>query len=200
MVRATPIDSWDGLKQRFRAYRLRPSPTGMGPNAFLPSGRLRKKWLVRFNAQARRASDRVSGTIDQLRKWKLLPDLPSTVKQSTVNAIARAVRKKAIQTKPYVRAFWEALILDRAGFACQHCGRTAGATFKEFGGRRSIRLAVDHLRPIDPRKRKRIMRELRDLRFDNCVSACTTCNTLKSHWPVKVFEQELHSLRGSSKG
>lgn len=38
------------------------------------------------------------------------------------------------------------------------------------------------------------MRRFGDLRFDNCVAACWSCNTLKAHWPPKVFQGELASL------
>ncbi len=187
-------DTWEELKRRFTTYRHVPSLTNMSPRPFTPTGRLTADWRRRYKATANSAIKRVSETIDQLRIARLLPPRPSKLRQSHITAIARAARRKELRPRSALRLFWEAFILDCAGYRCNYCKRSPRSVLKETKGRRGLRLVVDHCVPLDSSLRKKLRAELRDLTLKKCVCACWLCNTLKAHFPQRVFEEEINSL------
>ena len=192
MITSGP-DTWKAFKRRFIGYRRVPSLTNMSPRPFTATGRLTADWKRRYKGTANSAIKRVSTAIDQLQTARLLPSRPSKLSQSKIGAIARAVRQRQLKPRPALRLFWEALIFDRAHYRCTYCKRSPREVLTETGGRRGLRLVVDHCVPLGP-DRQELRAEFRDLVFKNCVCACWLCNTLKAHFPQKIFEQEMASL------
>ncbi len=191
-----PRDTWDDFKARFRTYRLCPSPGGMSRRPlFVKSGRrLCAAYLRRYSKFAGAAVNRVADSVDTLRRAKLLPDRPSTLRQSDIGRIVRAVVGRQIRPAPALRGFWEALILYRDEFRCVYCGRTPDDVYRETKETRGLGLVVDHRVPLENRTKKKIMAEFKDLDLANCVCACWVCNTIKAAWPETVFREEARSF------
>jgi hypothetical protein len=84
------------------------------------------------------------------------------------------------------RHLWEALVLDRDGYRCRHCGRSAWSVWQEEGRRRSIQLEVE---PVRPSVRVGDRPGLAD-----AATACATCRRIKRALPRDPFLDELRSL------
>jgi 5-methylcytosine-specific restriction endonuclease McrA len=186
MGRKRDEDTWAGFVARFRRYRQRPMWTGM--SSLLPSrsGKLTPRRLRKYKAAARRATERLSHTVRSLKDEQMLPPRPSRFTEAHMNRIVRALGKKRFRPKLQILAFWEAIVFERGGYACCYCGRSADEVYRALGRRRALRLVVDHHKPWK--------KGGKEYSFQNCVAACWSCNTLKAHWPLRAFKEELRSL------
>jgi len=136
--------------------------------------------------QGRRAIARLNEAIHRLNRDQRFPDRPSHFSQKHLDRIVRD-RLVAIRLpKRLLPTFWEALVLDRAKYACQYCHRSVAGVWRESKHRRTIGLTLDHLRPR--------ARGGRSYSFRNIRAASWSCNGIKSTLNMKAFRAELLSL------
>ena len=88
----------------------------------------------------------------------------------------------------WLRHFWRALLLNRDGYTCHYCRRSAWGVYEESVGKRTLRLELDH------RIAKAQSPEQSDFAPSNITVACRSCNVLKGQMTIERFWAELHSL------
>lgn len=82
-----------------------------------------------------------------------------------------------------------AFLLNKSGYACKYCGRSAWGVYAEQAGAeppRTLRFEMDHLTP------RRKLTDPSDLA--NLVIACRSCNTIKGEMAEERLRHELKSL------
>ena len=113
------------------------------------NGILSRGIIAKRKAQGRRAGALLEATLDRLRRRGLLPSRPARLTQVAVHRIHRAAMKKAIGgvTPQGLQTFWEAVILTRAWYRCEYCGRDAMEIYRGRVRRTAVRMIIDHERP-----------------------------------------------------
>jgi 5-methylcytosine-specific restriction endonuclease McrA len=180
--------TWRALLREYRRHRKLPFVSGFGPVTPLKNGRLPASIIARRRRQGREAATLLRTTLERLRRAGLCPSRPARLTQVVMDRIRRAVKRRRVKgvTARGLHTFWEALIITRAAYECEYCGRNANAIHRERRGRTAVRMVVDHEQP--PR------RGGTSYTFANSVPACWSCNHLKSGLPRALFEEELLSL------
>jgi hypothetical protein len=180
-VNSTASENWDQLRRRYRRHRGR---AFWGYKTFVPNGRgqLSPGLLRAQREQGRRAADRLDEAIRLLRRGRMLPKTPRAFAQRDLGVIVQ----RRILPLPLLAAFNKATILDRDGYRCSYCHRSADEVWLESRRTRTLYFEVDHRQP---RMRRGLQYSL-----DNCCTACLFCNGAKRAWPIPVFQQELRSI------
>ena len=181
---------WSGLVRAYAKYWRLPFVTAFGDIALRADGRLPKEVLRRRDQQRREALTRLKAALGAFVGAKLLPPRPRDLTQDEMSLILKAAARKEFARlgvgRREFQTFWEAVILTKAGFRCEYCGRNAFDVFKERRRRSALRMVVDHCEPV--------RRNQGGYVFMNCVAACWSCNHLKGGMPRFLFEEELKSL------
>ena len=180
-------ESWQELVEQYGKYRTLPVWGSMF-RVPSPSGRLRKVHLDAIALRGRRAAIRVSKALEALenRCGTIWPTSP--LKLYHQERFARFCAK-ARPNAQSLRNFWDAIIFDRDGYTCRYCGRDAFDFYRESKQSRTLWLVVDHTDPVG--KAPGVYE------FQNSVTTCWTCNTVKGAWPEGPFLKELDSLVAS---
>jgi len=180
--------TWRKLVVEYARHRRLPFVSDFGPVVPIPGKGLPRKFLNRRRAQGRQAVSLLKDTLACLDRAGIRPSRPARLTRVAMNRIRRAVERRRGKrvTAQGLQTFWEAIILTRAGYRCEYCGRSAPAIYRERGRRTAVRMLVDHQQPP--------VRGGASYTFSNRVPACWSCNLLKPSLPRDVFEPELRSL------
>jgi 5-methylcytosine-specific restriction endonuclease McrA len=103
----------------------------------------------------------------------------------------RHVSKDVCRSKAVGVHVWRAFLLNRAGYTCLYCRRTAWGVYEEDAGSeppRTLRFEVDH------RTTRRPLQDPNGFDLQNLVIACRSCNTIKAEMAETRFRRELRSL------
>jgi 5-methylcytosine-specific restriction endonuclease McrA len=181
---------WPSLVRAYAKYWRLPFVTAFGNIAVRADGRLPKEVLRRRDQQRRDALARLKAALKAFDRAELLPRRPRDLTQGEMKLILKAAGSKGFAGlgvgRREFQTFWEAVVLTKAGFRCEYCGRNAFEVFRERRGRSALRMVVDHCEPL--------RRSQDGYVFMNCVAACWSCNHLKGGMPRFLFEEELKSL------
>jgi 5-methylcytosine-specific restriction endonuclease McrA len=174
-------DSWGAFQLRFISYRKRPtwSHWRMPPNA---RGLVSADAAAGMREKGAKAATRLNEAIHRLRRDSRFPKQRSRFGQREMNWIVR----EHLLPQQVLKTLWAVLIFDRDGYTCQYCSRSVASVWRESRKRRSLGLVVDHHRPRSRRGPS--------YTFKNSVTACWTCNAIKSTLPMRAFREELKSL------
>jgi len=183
-----PVETWIEVLDRYITYIQVPA---WRVNAFTRHGAdtrpcvpadeaalLRTKMLRAINGVARRLSvpaSECTARIDDLR--------------SLVQLQGRHVPKPDRCSKEIHWHLLRAFLLNKFGYSCRYCGRSAWGVYGELAGTeapRTLRFEMDHLTP------RRKLADPSDP--DSLVIACRSCNTIKGEMTKERFWLELRSL------
>jgi 5-methylcytosine-specific restriction endonuclease McrA len=176
-----PAASWDEVISRYTSYLQVRTWRGrthrsdgteiqdcIGPEA---AARLRDKLLAKVESIA------IRGT------------LPYPVLQPMIDALlktASQTSRRLDECPKWLWHLWRAVILNRDGYRCHYCERSAWETYAELG--RTLRFELDH------RTAKARLVQRNDFDLNNIVAACRSCNVIKGQMEEKAFLLELKSL------
>ena len=177
--------TWPELVARYGEYRSLPV-WGTMVRVPGPTGRLRKDHLEAIALRGKNAAMRVSKALAALQK-RCGPVWPTSPRE----LIDRQERFDRLCAKAHpdgqaLRNFWDAIIFDRDGYTCKYCGRDAFDFYRQSNNSRTLWLVVDHT--------DRARKAPGKYEFQNSVTTCWTCNTVKGPLPEGPFLKELDSL------
>ena len=159
------IKTWRWRTHRFDGTKIQDC---IGPEA---SARLRNKLLAKVE------SITIRGTFPYPVLQPMIDALLKTASQSS---------RRLDESPKWLWHLWRALILNRDGYRCRYCKRTAWDTYAELG--RTLRFELDH------RTAKARLAQRNDFDLNNIVAACRSCNVIKGQMEEKAFFLELGSL------
>jgi hypothetical protein len=176
-----PSTTWEEFLGTYRRYRE--LPVWEEPLAVPNNRGLLSRGVIRALRERRlQAAVQVEAAMARLREDAAWPAAPGEVTQAAVDRLLGGRRL----SREARRHLWEALILDRDGYRCRHCGRSAWSVWQDEGRRRSIQLEVE---PVRPSVRVGDRPSLEDT-----ATACATCRRIKRALPRDPFLDELCSL------
>ena len=185
IVRCHKARSWPVLIKTYASYRQMPVWSTM-VRVPRPDGRLRPRDLTAIRERGRRATTRVQKVLDKFvaacgPAW---PRSPQTLIGN--QRLFDRLRTQARPGNQILRQFFDALVFERDRYGCYYCGRNAFSFYAQTGKRRSLWLVIDHK---DAFKKEHGVYE-----FDNSITSCWSCNTMKGAIPEQAFLEELDSL------
>jgi len=153
-----------------------------------------EKRSCRSSAEALAIGKQITATLD-----RLLGGAASDVARRAVDPDVRLlfdrqgrhVSKDIRCSKAVAVHVLRAFLLNRAGYACLYCSRTAWGVYEEDAGSeppRTLRFEVDH------RTTRRRLQDPHCFDLENLVIACRSCNTIKAEMTETRFRRELRSL------
>lgn len=178
----TPTTDWDVLIDRYVSYRQVPA---WRARTRRKNGDKVPERLTKAEAkELRKALQRTVGILQE-RDAACVPHLLTPAIAKILTSLREGPSWKERCRKKDVHQLWRALILNRHGYTCHHCSRTASAVFAETGTR-TLRFELDH----------RKSRSADDHAFDigNLVASCLSCNRVKAQLTEERFIEELRSL------
>lgn len=123
---------------------------------------------------------------------EVLSDTAHPIDQTRIDRMLRAFGhdgRRIDRCPRWLWHLWRAIVLNRDGYTCRYCGRTAWEVYAEQ--RRTLRFELDHSRA----KSRLKMRD--DFEIGNIVAACRSCNVMKGQMEESAFLAELESLAKS---
>jgi hypothetical protein len=185
--RVGEADGWNAFQLRYISYKKKPTWNKWlhGPDC---RGILSQSAIEHMQEDGRRAIERLNEAIHKLKRDPRFPRRPSAFGQHAMRTIVR----HRLLPKRLLGTFWEAAVFDRDKYTCRHCGRSVSSVWRESNHARTIALVVDHLRC-------RAQGGL-SYSFTNGLTACWSCNGIKSTLPVEAFLVELGSLTRAVQG
>ena len=178
-------NTWPALVKAYARYRRMPV---WGTMKRVPNrkGRLRRQDIDAITQRGKAAVARVQKAIDKF-EVRCVSDWPTTPQELIGNqALLDSLRRHARPGGQILRNFFDALIFERDHYTCRYCGRDAFAFFEQNERQRTIWLVVDHQ---DARIKLKGVYQ-----FNNSITSCWSCNTLKGPLPEEAFFSELDSL------
>ena len=150
-------------------------------------GRLRRQDIDAITQRGKAAVARVQKAIDKFAV-RCVSDWPTTPQALIGNqALLDSLRRHARPGEQILRNFFDALIFERDHYTCRYCGRDAFAFF-ESNERTANNLACSGSSRRKNKKHKGVYQ------FNNSITSCWSCNTLKGPLPEEAFFSELDSL------
>lgn len=140
-------------------------------------------------SKARRLADGLLKKVRPLVAQRSLPRYAYPVEQAAMNALLKAAAPMARTAARCPRWLWllrRAVILNRDGYTCQYCSRTAWHAYSDM--KRTLRFELDH------RKARSRLRNREAFDVENTVTACRSCNVIKGQMEIEPFYAELESL------
>jgi 5-methylcytosine-specific restriction endonuclease McrA len=181
-------DDWSELIARYCHFRRVKSWRGRERT---PDGRMRQNRLTKLRAQHVRA--RLEARIKELRDKGVLPERVSMLSDASITRVvkhARANRANFNSGPAWLKDFWRALVLNRYGYTCRYCHRSAWEAHAELG-------AVPRFENDHARAKARLGGRRNDFSIKNIVLACRSCNVIKGQMTLHQFKRELASLARS---
>jgi len=181
-------DDWTEFVTRYCHFRRVKSWRGKERDA---DGRVRRNRLKKVRAQ--RLAARLNAHIATLRESGILPGRVSLVTDASMSRLldyAGANRTDFDSVPGWLQDFWRAFVLNRDGYTCHYCRRTAWEAHSELG-------AVPRFEHDHTRAKARLGVRRNDFSLKNIVLACRSCNVIKGQMTLRQFKRELASLARS---
>ena len=119
-----------------------------------------------------------------------LPDSAFPLRQQAIDILLRrasCVERRFDRAPRWLQHLWRALILNRDGYTCRYCGRTAWGTHRDLGA--TVRFELDHRRA-----KAHLGSSCDDFDIANIRLACRSCNVVKGQMTRQQFFKEARSL------
>lgn len=178
----SPATTWHDLTERYARYLETPRWRGRTAN---PDGSLAATALTpKQSASLQRA---LVALVDPLLNNGDLPAIPSLESIQIVLKHVGYAGKRFDKCPKTVWHLWRAMVFNRDGYTCVHCGRSTVAV--QEAQHRGLRFELDHSTP-----RARLGEACDDFDAANICTACRSCNVLKGQMDADQFSAELISL------
>jgi 5-methylcytosine-specific restriction endonuclease McrA len=184
-------DDWSELVARYCHFRRVKSWRGRERTL---DGRMRQNRLQKVRAQ--RVGARLSARIKELREKGILPERVSMLSDASITRVAEyavyagANRANFDSGPAWLKDLWRAFVLNRDGYTCRYCHRSAWEAHAELG-------AVPRFENDHTRAKARLGGRRNDFSVKNIVLACRSCNMIKGQMTLHQFKRELASLARS---
>lgn len=183
---ADPAREWTEVIARYTTFLQVESWRG---RTHTPDGKEIRNKVDADEAQKR--AERLKSRLRELEANRALPPLDSPFSQSAVDRMLSGVLPKQIdrrfdQSPGWLQDLWRAIVLNKHGYTCYYCHRTAWGVYEELSA--TLRIELDH------KIAKSRLDERDDFDVENIVAACRSCNEVKGQMTVAHFLRELKSL------
>jgi hypothetical protein len=144
------------------------------------------------SSEASRLAEKLQGTVMSLVDREVLLGIAHPIDQDRIDKILSTIGhtgRRFDRCPRWLWHLWRAIVLNRDGYTCRYCGRTAWQVYAEQ--ERTLRFELDHSRA----KSRLDVRD--DFEVGNIVAACRSCNVMKGQMEETAFLAELESLAKS---
>ena len=177
-----PAKTWQEVVDRYVHFRRVKAWKG---RSHAEDGSLNRNRLSKDAAEAlrRRIWKQVSPLLQKLAS-------PCPIKRRAVDVLlqhASCVDRRYDRAPGWLQHLWRALILNRDGYTCRYCGRTAWGTHRDLGA--TVRFELDHRRA-----KARLGSSCDDFDIANIRLACRSRNVVKGQMTRQQFFKEARSL------
>lgn len=183
---AQPAKAWTEIVDRYAAYLAVPT---WRAKAWTDDGKPTADHVPAAEAAALRT--RLLSVVVPLVGRGDLTDAPEGAEEDAIrqlDKLQQAAKRRTDMPKEVVREVWRALLLNRDGYTCQYCRRTAWGVLAESNQERTLRFELDHKLPKPPAA------AADEFAAGNLVAACRSCIAVKGQMDESRFRREIESL------